>query len=114
MTPPLWTPRQEVVYPPSRIYGFMAIFVDCNLAMTRDRALNCQTDEFRGWRLSAAANNKNIDAVRCMTDIDRHVTYHEIRASLDIGMSQIQSILHKHLGTKKLCSRWIPHNLAKD
>ncbi|GBP94949.1 hypothetical protein EVAR_86567_1 [Eumeta japonica] len=41
---------------------------------------------------------KNIDAVRCMTKIDRYGTYHEIRASLGIGASQIQSILHKHLG----------------
>ncbi|GBP59767.1 Mariner Mos1 transposase [Eumeta japonica] len=27
-------------------------------------------------------------------------------------MSQIQSILHKHLDMCKLCSRWIPHNFT--
>ncbi|GBP65653.1 hypothetical protein EVAR_53462_1 [Eumeta japonica] len=55
-------------------------------------------------------NDKNIDAVRSMVETDRHVTYHEIRASLRVGMSNIQSILQKHLGMKKLCSQWIPHN----
>ncbi|GBP35643.1 hypothetical protein EVAR_33846_1 [Eumeta japonica] len=29
-----------------------------------------------------------------------------------IAMSRVQSILHKRLGMKKLCSRWIPHNLT--
>lgn len=72
------------------------------------------SDESRDGRPSTAVTNKNIDAVRRMIETDRHVTYHEIRASLEIGMSQIQSILHKHLGVRKLCSRWIPHNLTED
>ncbi|GBP82475.1 hypothetical protein EVAR_55863_1 [Eumeta japonica] len=29
----------------------------------------------------------------------------------DVRMSRIQSILYKHSGIKKLCSRWISHNL---
>ncbi|GBP57082.1 hypothetical protein EVAR_36749_1 [Eumeta japonica] len=36
-----------------------------------------------------------------MIERDKDVTYYEIRASLGIGMSQIQSILYKHLGMKK-------------
>ncbi|GBP37957.1 hypothetical protein EVAR_84944_1 [Eumeta japonica] len=48
-----------------------------------------------------------------MIETDRHVIYHEIRASLGIGVSQAQSILHKHLGMKKLCSRWILHNFTE-
>ncbi|GBP27963.1 CAP-Gly domain-containing linker protein 1 [Eumeta japonica] len=56
-------------------------------------------DEFRNGRLSIAVNdNKNMDAVRRMIKTDRHMTYHEIRASLGIRMSQIQSILHSRLG----------------
>ncbi|GBP60500.1 Putative uncharacterized protein FLJ37770 [Eumeta japonica] len=54
--------------------------------------------EFRDGRPSTAVNNKNIDAVRRMIETDRHVTYHEIRAFLDIGKSQIQSIRHKYFG----------------
>ncbi|GBP81089.1 Histone-lysine N-methyltransferase SETMAR [Eumeta japonica] len=71
------------------------------------------SDEFRDGRPSTAENNKNIDVVRRMIETDRHVTNHEIRASLAIGMSQIQLILHKHLGMKNLCSQWIPHNLTE-
>ncbi|GBP97623.1 hypothetical protein EVAR_72626_1 [Eumeta japonica] len=69
-------------------------------------------DEFRDDCLSTALNNKNIDAVRCMIETDMRVAYHEIRTSLIICMSQVQSILHKHLDMIKLCSRWIAHNLT--
>lgn len=31
---------------------------------------------------------------------DRHTTYQEIEASLDIGKSQIQTILHEHSAVK--------------
>ncbi|GBP34921.1 hypothetical protein EVAR_26512_1 [Eumeta japonica] len=44
------------------------------------------SDEFRDGRPSKAVINKNIDAVRRMIETDRHVTYHEIRASLGIGL----------------------------
>ncbi|GBP49077.1 hypothetical protein EVAR_81638_1 [Eumeta japonica] len=67
-------------------------------------------NEFRDDRPSTAVNNKNFDIVACVIETDRHVTYHEIRASLGMDTSQIHAILHKHLGTKKLHSRWIPHN----
>lgn len=43
-----------------------------------------------------------------------HVTYEQIRASLGIGMTAIQTILHKELGVRKLVSRWIPHNLTEE
>ncbi|GBP66860.1 hypothetical protein EVAR_18031_1 [Eumeta japonica] len=62
-------------------------------------------DEFRDGRPSTAVNNGNIDTMRRMIETDRCVTYHEIQAFLSIGMSQIQSILHKHLGMKKLWSQ---------
>ncbi|GBP55319.1 hypothetical protein EVAR_43073_1 [Eumeta japonica] len=58
--------------------------------------------EFEG-RPSTALNNKNVDAVRCMIETDRHVTSYRIRASLSIRMSQIHSNLHTYLGMKKLC-----------
>ncbi|GBP55243.1 Putative uncharacterized protein FLJ37770 [Eumeta japonica] len=60
------------------------------------------SDELRNGRPSSAVNNKNIDTVRDMIEIDRHVTHHEIRASLGIGMSQLQSILHKQ---NQLCGQ---------
>ena len=44
---------------------------------------------------------------------DRHITYREIQASLGIDMKAIHTILHDHLSVRKLCSRWIPHNLTE-
>jgi len=55
---------------------------------------------------------ENIDAVRELIKQDRHVTYREIEASLDISMTSIYKILHEHLAVKKICSCWIPHNLT--
>ena len=42
----------------------------------------------------------------------RHVTYREIETTLGISGTSIHSILHKYLTLKKICSRWIPHNLT--
>lgn len=70
------------------------------------------TDEFREGRPKSAVLPENIDAVRELVMEDRHVTYREIAASLGISMTSIHSILHEHLAVKKVCSRWIPHNLT--
>ena len=33
-------------------------------------------------------------------------------ASLGISATSIHSILHEHLAVKKICFRWLPHNLT--
>ena len=43
---------------------------------------------------------------------DRHVTYRGIETTLAISGTSIHSILHEDLTVKKICSRWIPHNLS--
>ena len=43
---------------------------------------------------------------------DRHLTYREKEASLSVSCTSIHSLLHEHLAVKKICSRWIPCNLA--
>lgn len=70
------------------------------------------SDKFREGRPRTAVVPANIDAVKQMIEMDRHATYREIEASLGINVKQIHLILHKHLGVRKLCSRWIPHNLT--
>ena len=69
-------------------------------------------DEDREGRPKTAVVPENIDAVRELIMQDRHVTYREIEASLGISSTSIHSILHGHLAVKKVCSRWIPHNLT--
>ncbi|XP_015599901.1 histone-lysine N-methyltransferase SETMAR-like [Cephus cinctus] len=69
-------------------------------------------DEFREGRPKSVVVPQNIDAVHELIKQDRHVTYREIEASLGFSMTSINKILHEHLAVKKICSRWIPHNLT--
>ena len=69
-------------------------------------------NEFRVGRPKSFVVPETINAVRQLTLQDRHVTYCEIEATLDIIGTSIHSILHEHLTVKKICSRWIPHNLS--
>ncbi|GFS82437.1 putative DD34D transposase [Nephila pilipes] len=69
-------------------------------------------DESRAGRPKSVVVPEKINAVRELIKQDRHVTYLEIEASLDISMISINKILHEHLSVKKICSRWIPHNLT--
>lgn len=69
-------------------------------------------DDSREGRPATAVTAENIARAKRMIEDDRSVTYAEIGSSLGIGVSQVQKILHEHLGVRKLCSRWIPHNLT--
>ena len=44
---------------------------------------------------------------------DRRVTYCEIESTLRISSANLYKILHEYLAAKKICSRWILHNLTK-
>ena len=50
-----------------------------------------------------AVTPENIDAVRQLIREDSRITYDDIQASLAIGRSQVQNILHEHLGLTKRC-----------
>lgn len=71
-------------------------------------------DDPREGRPKTAVIQENVDAVRQLIQEDRHVTYHQIAASLGIGMTAIQTILQEELRVKKLFSRWIPHLLTAE
>lgn len=71
------------------------------------------TDDLREGRPSTATTENNISVVQRMIETDKRVTYQQIRTSLGIGMSQVHKILHEHLAVRKLCARWIPHNLTE-
>ena len=55
----------------------------------------------------------NIDGVHKMIEEDRHATHHEIKASHDISHTAIHSILKEHFAVKRICSKWILHNLTE-
>ena len=69
-------------------------------------------DEVREGPPKIDVVSENIDAVLELIMQDRHVTYREIKPSLDISSTNIYSILQEHLAVKKICSRWISHNLT--
>ena len=77
-----------------------------------NRGRSALQDEFREGRPKSVVVPENIDAVRELVLQDRHVTYREIEGYLGISSTRIHSILHEHLAVKKICSRWIPHNLT--
>lgn len=56
---------------------------------------------------------ENIEAVMKMIETNRNTTYREIEVSLGICKSQIETILHVHLTVKRICSRWISHNITE-
>lgn len=78
-----------------------------------NRSRTTLSDEPREGRPATAVTPANIDAVRELLKQDRRTTYNEIEASLGIGTTAIKTILHDHLAVRKLCARWIPHNLKE-
>ncbi|GBP60405.1 hypothetical protein EVAR_98301_1 [Eumeta japonica] len=80
-------------------------------AFSPHRGLPFLSVEFCNGRSSTLVNNKNINAVHCVIETDKHETYHEIQTSLSIGNEQMQSILRTHFGMKKVVKkRWISYN----
>ena len=69
-------------------------------------------DEFRDGCPNSVVVPETIDAVGQLILQDRNVTYREIETTLGISGTSIHSILHEHLTVKKICSRWMPHNLS--
>ena len=40
------------------------------------------------------------------------MTYRDIETTVGISGTSLHSILYEHLSVKKICSRWMPHNLS--
>ncbi|GBP03176.1 hypothetical protein EVAR_2625_1 [Eumeta japonica] len=59
---------------------------------------------------SAATTGDNISSVRHMIEIDKRVTYQQIRT---IDMSRAHNILHKDLAVTKPYTQLMPHNLIE-
>jgi histone-lysine N-methyltransferase SETMAR len=77
-----------------------------------NRGRSSLQDEFREGLPKSAVMPETIDTVRQLILQDRHVTYREVETTLGISGTSVHSILHKQLTVKKICSRWIPHNLS--
>ena len=72
------------------------------------------SDAPRPGRPRTAVTDEMIGAVRLLIEDDPHMTYQQIECSLEISSPAIYSILHDHLKLRKLCARWVPHQLTHD
>ena len=69
-------------------------------------------DDHRSGRPSTAVTEKNVENLRKIIKDDRHVTYQQIQQSLEISAGSVKKILKDDLGVRKVCSRWVPHQLT--
>ena len=72
----------------------------------REFRMGCQSleDEPGGGRPHTAITDENVAAMCKLTTEDLYITYREIEATLEIGSTDINTILHEYLQVKKLCS----------
>lgn len=69
------------------------------------RGRSSLSDEFHEGRPVRVVTEENVAAVSKLIEENNRVTYNFIHAFLEIGISQIQKILHNHLHVKiNLCS----------
>ena len=71
-------------------------------------------DEPRTGRPPTAVTEENINTVRDLIESDPHITTLQMRNLLSIGLGALETILHQHLKVKKLCARWVPHQLTHE
>ena len=71
------------------------------------------TNKFRKGHPKSVVWPENINTVQKLIIQDRHVTYCEIETTLGISSTSIYKMMYENLAVKKICSRWIPHNLTK-
>jgi len=64
-------------------------------------------------RSATMVTSENVDHVRNLLQEDHCTIYREIKGLLGIDMTQIKTILYNYLGVRKLCTRWITHNLME-
>ncbi|KAI6658928.1 Histone-lysine N-methyltransferase SETMAR-like [Oopsacas minuta] len=68
----------------------------------------------RPGRPSIIQTVQNVELVLDEVTKDPHVTYAQLEQETKLSSGSINVILHKELGLRKLCARWIPHSLSSD
>ena len=70
-------------------------------------------DDPRMGQPVAATTPNNIALEAEMCDSDQHIKVEQLAGTLDLSTGSVHTILPKHLGMSKVCSRWVPHFLTK-
>lgn len=71
-------------------------------------------DDPRSGRPSTAVTEENIAAVRALVDEDPNITIATISETIGIADGSVHTILHGHLGLRKVTARWVPHHLSEE
>ncbi len=71
-------------------------------------------DAARSSHPKTFVTEQTIDVVRTIIENDPHSTYKQIEDILRISSPAINSIIHDYLKLRKVCTRWVPHQLTND
>ena len=71
-------------------------------------------DEARSGRPLDATDEEIAKKVQDLVYSDRRIQVEEIAQALDISHGSISTILHDHLGMRKLTARWVPKSLSDE
>ena len=70
-------------------------------------------DDCRIGRPITSRTDENIDLIRTLIEENPHVSIRYLAFDTGISYGTISSIIHDDLKLKKLCARWIPHELTE-
>ena len=71
-------------------------------------------DEARSGRPLDVIDEENCKKVRDLVYSDRRIQMEEIAQALGISHDSVSTILHAHLGMRKLTARWVPKSLSDE
>lgn len=69
-------------------------------------------DEPRDGAPQTAATGDKINAVKNEILSNRRIKISQLSALLNLSVGTVETIIHQHLGMRKLCARWVPRNLS--
>ncbi|XP_075217801.1 histone-lysine N-methyltransferase SETMAR-like [Lycorma delicatula] len=88
----------------SKIYEWIDRFKNGKFSLWNEQ---CQ------GRPSTSKTNENIEAVKQMILGNRRITVDDTASELNISHGSAFSIIHDFLNFRKVCARWIPHQLTR-
>jgi len=71
-------------------------------------------DHPRSGRPVTEATDRNIEVIRALIDENPHISISYMVFETGLSYGTINRIIHDDLKLKKLCARWIPHQLTEN
>lgn len=78
------------------------------------RGRTSTNDAERSGRPNEAVIPENIKKIHKLVMNDRKLKVHELADIVKISDGSVFTILHEHLGMRKLCAKWVPRELTVD